>query len=76
MQWHPEPFLIPLFSKLRGKRKKGFGEAIVRDYVSGKIGKDTDLLKNAKEIIARILEPFMGKKFPGKKEKSTWIPWF
>lgn len=36
MQWNPDPFLIPLFSELRDK-EKGFGEAIVRDYVLGEI---------------------------------------
>ena len=49
-------FSDSLILKIEGQGKRGFGEAIVRDYVSGEIGKDTDLLENAKKIIARIYE--------------------
>ncbi len=49
-------FFDSLILKIEGHGKKGFGEAIVRDYVTGKIGKDTDLLENAKKIIVRIYE--------------------
>ena len=54
-------FSDSLILKIEGQGKRGFGEAIVRDYVSGKIGKKADLLKNAKEIIARILKPIFEK---------------
>jgi muconate cycloisomerase len=53
-------FSDSLILKIEGQGKRGFGEAIVRDYVSGKIGKDADLL-DAKEVIARILEPIFEK---------------
>jgi hypothetical protein len=56
--------------KIEGQEEKGFGEAIVRDYVSGEIGKDADLLKNAKEIIARILGPLIGKDISWKEGKE------
>jgi hypothetical protein len=42
-------FSDSLVLKIEGQGKSGFGEAIVRDYVSGEIGKDADLLKNAKK---------------------------
>ena len=54
-------FSDSLILKIEGQGKRGFGEAIVRDYVSGEIGKGADLLKNAKKIIARFLEPLMEK---------------
>ncbi|MCK4425291.1 MAG: hypothetical protein KAV69_00980 [Deltaproteobacteria bacterium] len=63
-------FSDSLILKIEGQEEKGFGEAIVRDYVSGEIGKDADLLKNAKEIIARILEPLMGKDISWKEGKE------
>ncbi len=62
-------FSDSLILKIEGQRKKGFGEAIVRDYVSGGIGKG-DLLKNAKKIIARILEPLMGKDISWEEGKE------
>ena len=49
-------FSDSLILKIEGQGKRGFGEAIVRDYVSGEIGKGADLLENAKKIIARIYE--------------------
>ncbi|MBW1671684.1 MAG: hypothetical protein JRJ40_09860, partial [Deltaproteobacteria bacterium] len=54
-------FSDSLIFKIEGQGKRGFGEAIVRDYVSGEIGKGADLLKNAKKIIARILGPIFEK---------------
>ena len=54
-------FSDSLILKIEGQGKRGFGEAIVRDYVSGEIGKGADLLKNAKKIIARFLELLMEK---------------
>ena len=54
-------FSDSLILKIEGQGKRGFGEAIVRDYVSGKIGEESDILKNAKEIITRILEPLIEK---------------
>ena len=63
-------FSDSLVLKIKGQGKRGFGEAIVRDYVSGEIGKNADLLKNAKEIIVRILEPLMGKDISWKEGKE------
>ncbi|OEU58228.1 MAG: hypothetical protein BA871_16055, partial [Desulfuromonadales bacterium C00003096] len=63
-------FSDSLILKMEGQGKSGFGEAIVRDYVSGKIGKKADLLKNAKEIIARILEPLIGKDISWEEGKE------
>ncbi|MEA1990747.1 MAG: enolase C-terminal domain-like protein [Thermodesulfobacteriota bacterium] len=59
-----------LILKIEGQGKRGFGEAIVRDYVSGEIGKGADLLENAKKIIARILEPLMGKDISWEEGKE------
>ena len=59
-------FSDSLILKIERQEEKGFGEAIVRDYVSGKIGKDANLLKNAKEIIVRILEPLIEKNISRK----------
>jgi L-alanine-DL-glutamate epimerase-like enolase superfamily enzyme len=63
-------FSDSLILKIEGQEEKGFGEAIVRDYVSGEIGKDADLLKNAKEIIARILEPLIEKNISWEEAKE------
>jgi len=52
-------FSDSLILKIKGKEKKGFGEAIIRGYVTGKIGDGADLLKNAKDIVMEILEPLM-----------------
>ncbi|HDH98561.1 MAG TPA: hypothetical protein ENF70_05465, partial [Deltaproteobacteria bacterium] len=54
-------FSDSLILKIEGQGKRGFGEAIVRDYVSGEIWKDADLLENAKEIIVRMLGPLIEK---------------
>jgi len=63
-------FSDSLILKIEGQEEKGFGEAIVRDYVSGEIGKDAGLLKNAKKIVVRILEPLMGKDISWKEGKE------
>ncbi len=63
-------FSDSLILKIEGQGKRGFGEAIVRDYVSGKIGKKADLLKNAKEIIARILGPISEKNISWEEGKE------
>jgi L-alanine-DL-glutamate epimerase-like enolase superfamily enzyme len=63
-------FSDSLILKIEGQEEKGFGEAIVRDYVSGKIGKDADLLKNAKKIIVRILNPLIGRDISWKEAKE------
>jgi L-alanine-DL-glutamate epimerase-like enolase superfamily enzyme len=63
-------FSDSLILKIEGQEEKGFGEAIVRDYVSGKIGKKADLLKNAKEIIARILGPIFEKNISWEEGKE------
>jgi len=63
-------FSDSLVLKIEGQEEKGFGEAIVRDYVSGEIWKNADLLKNAKEIIVRILEPLMGKDISWEEAKE------
>ena len=63
-------FSDSLILKIEGQEEKGFGEAIVRDYVSGEIGKDADLLKNAKEIIARILGPIFEKTISWEEAKE------
>ncbi len=42
--------------------KRGFGEAIVRDYVSGRLGRsDAELQKEAARISSAILEPLRGR---------------
>ncbi len=63
-------FSDSLILKIEGQGKRGFGEAIVRDYVSGEIGKDADLLKNAKKIIARILEPLIERNISWEEGKE------
>jgi L-alanine-DL-glutamate epimerase-like enolase superfamily enzyme len=63
-------FSDSLILKIEGQEEKGFGEAIVRDYVSGEIGKDADLLKNAKQIIARILGPIFEKNISWEEGKE------
>ena len=63
-------FSDSLILKIEGQGKRGFGEAIVRDYVSGEIGKGADLLENAKKIIVRILEPLMGKDISWEEGKE------
>jgi len=63
-------FSDSLILKIEGQGKRGFGEAIVRDYVTGEIGKDTDLLENAKKIIARILEPIFEKNISWEEGKE------
>jgi muconate cycloisomerase len=63
-------FSDSLILKIEGRGKRGFGEAIVRDYVSGEIGKDTDLLENAKKIIVRILEPLIEKNISWEEGKE------
>ncbi|MCD6198431.1 MAG: hypothetical protein J7K15_07650 [Deltaproteobacteria bacterium] len=63
-------FSDSLILKIEGQGKRGFGEAIVRDYVTGEIGKDTDLLENVKKIIARILEPLIEKNISWEEGKE------
>jgi L-alanine-DL-glutamate epimerase-like enolase superfamily enzyme len=63
-------FSDSLILKIEGQGKRGFGEAIVRDYVSGKVGEESDLLKNAKEIIVRILEPLTEKDISWEEGKE------
>jgi len=63
-------FSDSLILKIEGQGKRGFGEAVVRDYVSGKIGKDADLLENAKEIIVRVLEPLIEKNISWEETKE------
>jgi muconate cycloisomerase len=63
-------FSDSLILKIEGQGKRGFGEAIVRDYVSGEIGKNADLLKNVKEIIARILEPLIERNISWEEGKE------
>lgn len=63
-------FSDSLVLKIEGQGKRGFGEAVTRDYVSGKIGKDAELLKNAKKIIVRILEPLIGRDISWKETKE------
>jgi muconate cycloisomerase len=63
-------FSDSLILKIEGKGKRGFGEAIIRDYVSGKIGEESDFLKNAKEIIIRILEPLIEKNISWEEGKE------
>ena len=63
-------FSDSLILKIEGQGKRGFGETIVRDYVSGEIGKDTDLLENAKKIIVRILEPLIERNISWEEGKE------
>ena len=63
-------FSDSLILKIEGQGIRGFGEAIVRDYVSGEIGKGADLLENAKKIIARILEPLIEKNISWEEGKE------
>ncbi len=63
-------FSDSLILKIEGQGKRGFGEAIVRDYVSGEIGKGADLLENAKKIIVRILEPLIERNISWKDGKE------
>nr|HDN01082.1 hypothetical protein [Deltaproteobacteria bacterium] len=63
-------FSDSLILKIEGQGKRGFGEAIIRDYVSGEIGENAYLLENAKEIIAKIFEPLMEKEISWKEVKE------
>lgn len=63
-------FSDSLILTIEGQGEKGFGEAIIRDYVSGNIGKDEELLKNAKEIITRILDPLVEKDISWEETKD------
>jgi len=63
-------FSDSLILKIEGQGKRGFGEAIVRDYVSGEIGKGADLLENAKKIIVRILEPLIERDISWEEGKE------
>ena len=63
-------FSDSLILKIEGQGKRGFGEAIVRDYVSGEIGKGVDLLENAKKIIVRILEPLIERDISWEEGKE------
>ncbi|PXF50595.1 MAG: hypothetical protein C4B57_11945 [Deltaproteobacteria bacterium] len=63
-------FSDSLILKIEGHGKRGFGEAVVRDYVSGEIWKDADPLENAKEIIVRILGPLIEKDISWEEAKE------
>jgi len=63
-------FSDSLILKIEGHGKRGFGEAVVRDYVSGEIWKDADLLENAKEIIVRMLGPLIEKDISWEEAKE------
>ena len=63
-------FSDSLILKIEGQGRRGFGEAIVRDYVSGEIGKGADLLENAKKIIVRILEPLIERDISWEEGKE------
>ncbi|NIA08240.1 MAG: hypothetical protein GWP10_00310 [Nitrospiraceae bacterium] len=54
-------FSDSLILKVKGRGEKGFGEAIIRGYVTGKIGDSADVLKNARDIVVEILEPLIGR---------------
>ena len=63
-------FSDSLVLKIKGKGKKGFGEAIIRGYVTGKIGDGADLLKNARDIVMEILEPLIERDISWEEGKE------
>lgn len=63
-------FSDSLILKIEGQGKRGFGEAIIRDYVSGEIWENAYVLKNAREIIARIFGPIMETDVSWKEVKE------
>jgi L-alanine-DL-glutamate epimerase-like enolase superfamily enzyme len=47
--------------RVRSNAGEGFGEAVVREYVSGSLGHGEELHREAARIAARLLEPLMGR---------------
>ncbi len=50
-----------LILRLSGPDGEGFGEAILRDYVSGRLGTGADILEAAARAAERILRPLTGR---------------
>ncbi len=69
-------FSDSLILKIEGQGKRGFGEAIIRDYVSGEIGGNDCLLENAKKIMTKIFKPLLEKDISWKevKEYFNFLP--
>ena len=56
-------FSDSIIVRINGHGFHGYGEAVVRDYVSGPVAKGSELRREASETVSRLLAPFEGKDF-------------
>lgn len=50
--------------KITGGNRQGFGEAVVRDYVSGSLGTGAEYQQEAARVVSRLVAPLEGRFLP------------
>ena len=56
--------------RLRSRAHEGFGEAVVREYVSGSLGHGTELEHEAARLASELLRPLVGRDFSWAEAES------